>query len=117
MGTVFGRPAYTVTLGVRLALQTGAALIPVTCERLPHGRGYVLKFWPAMEGLSSVNESGKPDMVPAVTRMNQMLETMILSQPGQYLWGYARYKTPRQLAPLAASAPDHTPQKNSRNAP
>ena len=113
----FGKPAYTVTLGVRLALQSGAALIPATCERLPHGRGYVLKFWPAMEGLSSVNESGKPDMLPAVTRMNQMLETMILSQPGQYLWGYARYKTPRQMAHGSAStlSPEHAAKETGRN--
>jgi Kdo2-lipid IVA lauroyltransferase/acyltransferase len=24
----------------------------------------------------------------------------VLSQPGQYLWGYARYKTPRKEASL-----------------
>ena len=112
----FGRSAYTVTLGVRLALQTGAALIPATCERLPHGRGYALKFWPAMEAISGVDAAGKPDMVPAVTRMNQMLETMILSQPGQYLWGYARYKTPRQLAPLPAAAAEQQAEKNTGNA-
>ena len=112
----FGRPAYTVTLGVRLALQNGAVLMPVTCERLPRGRGYVLKFWPAMEGLVGADEAGKPDMVPAVTRMNQMLEAMILSQPGQYLWGYARYKTPRQVGPRPVSTPEQPPQKNSRNA-
>jgi Kdo2-lipid IVA lauroyltransferase/acyltransferase len=112
----FGRPAYTVTLGARLALQTGAVLMPVTCERLPRGRGYVLKFWPAMEGLVGADEAGKPDMVQAATRMNQMLENMILPQPGQYLWGYSRYKTPRQVAPRSASEPAHAPENNSRNA-
>jgi Kdo2-lipid IVA lauroyltransferase/acyltransferase len=112
----FGRPAYTVTLGARLALQTGAALIPVTCERLPRGRGYVLKFWPAIEGLTGANEAGTPDMVPAATRMNQMLETMIRSQPGQYLWGYSRYKTPRQLAPRPAGTAGHVSEKTSGNA-
>jgi Kdo2-lipid IVA lauroyltransferase/acyltransferase len=112
----FGRPAYTVTLGTRLALQTGAALIPVTCERLPRGRGYVLKFWPEVEGLPGVDGNAKPDIVQAATRMNQMLETMILSQPGQYLWGYSRYKTPRQVASPTATAPEHPPENNSRNA-
>jgi Kdo2-lipid IVA lauroyltransferase/acyltransferase len=112
----FGRPAYTVTLGARLALQTGAVLMPVTCERLPRGRGYVLKFWPAMEGLVGAIDAGKPDMVQAATRMNHMLEAMILSQPGQYLWGYSRYKTPRQVAPPPASPPEYTPEKTSRNA-
>lgn len=112
----FGTPAYTVTLGIRLALQTGAVLMPVTCERLPQGRGYVLKFWPAMKGLVAADKAGKPDMVPAVTRMNHMLETMILSQPGQYLWGYARYKTPRQMAPLAAGISRPADKESSRNA-
>ena len=58
-------------------------------------------------------------MLPAVTRMNQMLETMILSQPGQHLWGYARYKTPRQMAPSLAStlSPEHAANETGRNAP
>ena len=112
----FGKPAYTVTLGVRLALQNGAVLMPVTCERLPRGRGYVLKFWPAMEGLTGVDEAGKPDMVPAATRMNQMLEAMILSQPGQYLWGYARYKTPRQTAALPAGKSPPSREETSKDA-
>jgi Kdo2-lipid IVA lauroyltransferase/acyltransferase len=112
----FGKPAYTVTLGARLALQTGAVLMPVTCERLPHGRGYVLKFWPAVEGLSGDDEAGKPDMVPAATRMNHMLEAMILSQPGQYLWGYARYKTPRQTAPLPVGQPTPNREVISKDA-
>ena len=89
----FGRPAYTMTLAARLALQNGAALLPVSCERLPRGKGYVLKIWPAVSG---VQGSDKTDLLPAVTRINEAIEAIILSQPGQYLWGYARYKTPRK---------------------
>ena len=96
----FGRPAYTMTLAARLALQTGAAVLPVTCERLPHGRGYFLKIWPALTGLQAdgAADQGRPDLLRAVTVINQTLEAMVLSQPGQYLWGYARYKTPRKEA-------------------
>ena len=36
----------------------------------------------------------------AVTQINRAIEAIVLSQPGQYLWGYARYKTPRKEAPL-----------------
>ncbi len=89
----FGRPAYTMTLAARLALQSGAALLPVSCERLPRGRGYFLKIWPAVAGLQTREKS---DMLQAVTRINQAIEAIVLSQPGQYLWGYARYKTPRK---------------------
>jgi KDO2-lipid IV(A) lauroyltransferase len=30
--------------------------------------------------------------------MNQTLEALISQHPGQYLWGYARYKQPRAEA-------------------
>ncbi len=35
-------------------------------------------------------------MLHAVTLINQAIEAIVLSQPGQYLWAYARYKTPRR---------------------
>jgi len=89
----FGRPAYTMTLAARLALQTGAVLLPVSCERLPRGRGYFLKIWPPV---AQAAPEGKPDLAQAVTRVNQAIEAIVRSQPGQYLWGYARYKTPRK---------------------
>ena len=86
----FGKPAYTMTLAARLALQTGAAVLPVSCERLPKGRGYIVKIRPA------VDLPANCDLPSAVTRFNQAIETIVLSQPGQYLWGYGRYKKPRQ---------------------
>jgi len=98
----FGRPAYTMTLAARLALQSGAALLPVSCERLPRGRGYALKIWPPVAGLDTPGTpdvSRDADMLRAATRINQAIEAIVLSQPGQYLWGYARYKTPRHEAP------------------
>jgi Kdo2-lipid IVA lauroyltransferase/acyltransferase len=88
----FGKQAYTMTLAARLALQTGAVLLPVSCERLAFGRGYIVKIRPPVE--VPVNSA----LLPTVTRINQAIETIVLSQPGQYLWGYGRYKTPRQEA-------------------
>lgn len=98
----FGRSAYTMTLAARLALQSGAALLPVSCERLPRGRGYTLKIWPPVAGLDTrdtTDVSRQADMLRVVTLINQAIEAIVLSQPGQYLWGYARYKTPRHEAP------------------
>jgi KDO2-lipid IV(A) lauroyltransferase len=89
----FGRPAYTMTLAARLALQNGAVLLPVSCERLARGTGYALKIWPAVAGFDA---AGAPDMLAATTAINRAIEAIVLSQPGQYLWGYARYKTPRK---------------------
>ena len=96
----FGRPAYTMTLAARLALQSGAVLLPVSCERLPHRKGYRLKIWPALRDAGDRDKSDtvRADMLKLVTRVNEAIETIVLSQPGQYLWGYARYKTPRKEA-------------------
>ena len=104
----FGKPAYTMTLAARLALQSGAVLLPVSCERLPRGQGYFLKIWPPVAGLQAngiaAADAGprtgpmQSDILGTVTRINQAIEAIVLSQPGQYLWGYARYKTPRKDA-------------------
>ena len=99
----FGKPAYTMTLAARLALQNGAVLLPVSCERLPKGRGYIVKIRPAVN-LSVVDMTVSADLLQTVTRINQAIETIVLSQPGQYLWGYERYKTPRQEAHRQATA-------------
>lgn len=84
----FGREAYTMTLPARLVQQTGAALVLVWCERLPRGRGYrvhVRRF----EGELAA------DAREAATQINAEMERLVRAGPGQYLWGYARYKEPR----------------------
>lgn len=84
----FGRDAYTMTLAVRLAQQTGAAVVLARCERLPLGRGFVTHFEPLAAPLSDQLEV-------AVLQINQAMEHLIRQCPEQYLWGYARYKKPR----------------------
>lgn len=89
----FGRDAYTMTLPARLAQQTGAVLLPAWGERLPGGRGYVVhvRDWDAALGA---------DAQQAATQVNGQMERLVRESPSQYLWGYARYKTPREeLAP------------------
>ena len=84
----FGKPAYTMTLAVRLAQQTGAVTLLVWGERLSLGRGYVVHVLPAHTITAEQGED-------AVVQMNRALEALVLQHPGQYLWGYARYKQPR----------------------
>ena len=84
----FGKPAYTMTLAVRLAQQTGAVTLLVWGERLSLGRGYVVHVLPAHAITAEQGED-------AVVQMNRALEALVLQHPGQYLWGYARYKQPR----------------------
>ena len=90
----FGQPAYTMTLAARLALQTGATVVLARCERLSWGRGFDLYF----EDLPSPLPA---EMDAAVLHLNQAMEHLIRQCPQQYLWGYGRYKQPRQAAPAA----------------
>lgn len=92
----FGKDAYTMTLAARLALQTGATVVLARCERLPHGRGFELFFEGMPVELSDALET-------AVVQINQAMEHTIRQCPQQYLWGYGRYKNPRQEAPADAA--------------
>lgn len=85
----FGKPAYTMTLAARLALQTGAQVVLVWGERMPWGRGYQMH-------VSQMGQALSEDLDSAVLQINQAMADLILTRPQQYLWGYARYKQPRQ---------------------
>jgi Kdo2-lipid IVA lauroyltransferase/acyltransferase len=84
----FGKPAYTMTLAARLAAQTGARVVLIWGERLSWGRGYRLHARALGHELSS-------ELDVAVVQINQAMERLVRERPGQYLWGYARYKGPR----------------------
>ena len=94
---VFGKPAYTMTLAARLALQTGATVLLVRCEREPMGRGFVMYAEPLPQPLDA-------DLETAVRQVNEAMEHVIRQSPGQYLWGYGRYKQPRADAPAAEAS-------------
>lgn len=91
---VFGKDAYTMTLAARLALQTGATVLLVRCERESAGRGFVMYAEPLPQPLST-------DLETAVRQINEAMEHVIRQCPGQYLWGYGRYKQPRADGPAA----------------
>jgi len=84
----FGRDAYTMTLPARLALQSRAHLLLIWGERLPRGQGYVVRVQP-------LNAPAGQDVQALTLSINQAMERMVLACPTQYLWGYARYKVPR----------------------
>ncbi len=96
----FGKPAYTMTLAARLVQQTGAAICLIWATRLPGGSGYTVQFAPLAEPLPP---RGKMDeeawTLAAATAINRSMEALIAQEPTQYLWGYHRYKSPRQADP------------------
>lgn len=102
----FGRPAYTITLVARLAQQTGAPVFITVCERLAPGAGFAIRVTPVESpALADRNASAEA----GAQAINEAVETEVRRLPGQYLWGYARFKQPR-IEPAASAPPTPTDQ-------
>ncbi len=82
----FGRPAYTMTLAMRLSERPNTVTFLAFGERLPGGAGFRVCVRPLPEAL--------PGETPA-RHLNRAVESLVRENPGQYLWGYNRYKLPR----------------------
>ena len=91
----FGEPAYTMTLSARFARLADARVLLAWGERLSWGRGYVVHVLP-IEQVLEAPLSG--DMAELTAQINLAMERVIARCPQQYLWGYARYKSPRPAA-------------------
>jgi Kdo2-lipid IVA lauroyltransferase/acyltransferase len=86
----FGRSAYTATLAPKLARRAGVVCFLAYARRLPRGAGYAIVLRPLLEALPGESQT---------RRLNRALEALVRECPGQYLWGYNRYKTPRGARP------------------
>lgn len=93
----FGKPAYTMTLSAKLQQMTGAPIILSYAERLPCGRGFVIRFVPFEEMLGETAEQ-------QARAINAAMEKLIARCPSQYFWSYNRYKTPDGAAQPTTSA-------------
>jgi KDO2-lipid IV(A) lauroyltransferase len=87
----FGRAAYSMTLPAKLATMAKAEVILVYAERLPKGRGFVVRFVPFDGSLAG-------DAAAQATAINHAMEKLIASCPAQYFWSYNRYKKPHGVA-------------------
>ncbi len=83
----FGRTAYTMTLPAKLAQLGDAVIIATYAERLPFGRGYVIRFVPFEGTLDG-------DSAQQARAINAAMEKLIARSPAQYYWSYNRYKVP-----------------------
>ena len=95
----FGRPAYTMTLAAKLALQTGAPWLLTIGERLPGAQGWRIRVFEPPEPLPTLAACGGDDgahQTECAAVMNRAMEFLIRQCPTQYLWGYHRYKRPRR---------------------
>jgi len=119
-----GQEAYTMTLAMKLAHQTQSLVVMGWCERLPRGqfRGHFLPLGtPAKSKDTGAAQENEPvqglqplssltldeatlnkrsagfDIHAACQVMNDAIEQMVKQHASQYLWGYARFKQPREM--------------------
>jgi Kdo2-lipid IVA lauroyltransferase/acyltransferase len=93
----YGHSAYTMTLAAKLAAQSDAAVLLIWAARLPRGGGYEVGLQPLAEPLPArAAQAEEAWALAAAQAINRSMQAVIDQRPEQYLWGYHRYKQPRQ---------------------
>jgi Kdo2-lipid IVA lauroyltransferase/acyltransferase len=87
----FGITACTASGLARIALKTGAAVLPGFMLWEPNERRYVLHFGPHLHFERS--GSSERDVLAATQQCNDVLESWIRRYPDQWLWIHRRWKT------------------------
>jgi KDO2-lipid IV(A) lauroyltransferase len=87
----FGRQACTASGLARVALKTGAAVLPGFMLWEPSEQKYVLHFGPELNFDRS--EDAEADILAATRQCNRVLESWIRRYPDQWLWIHRRWKT------------------------
>jgi len=82
----FGEPCMMSTSTSRVALHSGAAVVPLFFCRLSDDSGYVIRFDPPLEDLPT------GDAVRDTVRLAKVLEQFVRACPEQYFWTHRRFK-------------------------
>lgn len=80
----FGVPANTITATAQMARVTGAKVVPFGLKRT--AKGYEIEIGEPLQDFPT------DDPVADATRVNQMLESLVLKAPEQYFWLHRRFK-------------------------
>ncbi len=107
----FGISACTASGLARIALRTGAAIVPGFLLWEPSESRYVLHFAPPIQPLLTGDRA--QDMEALTARCTSVLESWIRRYPDQWLWIHRRWKTrPAGEAPLYG-VPARPPQPSA----
>jgi KDO2-lipid IV(A) lauroyltransferase len=87
----FGIPASTTAGIARVALHTGAAVVPAFCVWDASSRRYRIQFEPPLEFV--VTSDREQDLRAATQQMASVIEKYIRRYPDQWLWIHRRWKT------------------------
>ena len=88
----FGRPACTRDAVARLAMRTGAPVVPGFLYRAADGVGRVARFSPALEMLPAGDDS-KAAVAENTRRMTAAIEDAIRAAPDHWSWIHRRWRT------------------------
>src|SRR5271155_872690 len=89
----FGIPASTAGGLARIALRTGAAVVPGFTVWDAKLRKYSLRFDPAVELIRTNNNDNEADIVANTAKFTKVIEDVIRRYPDQWLWVHRRWKT------------------------
>ena len=81
----FGKPAFTTTLPAQLALKFGLSVVPVFLER-DEFNNFTIQFY---EEIKSSDFKNKLEMTK---KLNNLLESLIIKNPYQWIWTHNRWK-------------------------
>jgi Kdo2-lipid IVA lauroyltransferase/acyltransferase len=87
----FGKAACTTTGIARVALHTGAAVVPGYAVRDESIRKYRLRFEPPVELIRTGDE--ERDVLENTRRFAKVIEQIIRKYPEQWVWVHARWKS------------------------
>lgn len=87
-----GRESHTAAGPLRLALRTGAAVVPMAIVRAPRGR-YAVEIREPL-ALEGTGDSSR-DLEESVRRAAAALDSFIRAHPEQWLWVHDRWPRPR----------------------
>src|SRR5271167_2981610 len=87
----FGIPACTASGMARVALHTGAAVVPAFTIWDPVLRKYRVEFDPALELVRTGNDEA--DAVANTALLTKVIEQYVRRYPDQWLWVHRRWKT------------------------
>ena len=88
----FGMPAGTVLGPAKLAVATGAPIIPLFCTREPDDR-YRIWLGDQITAAPDARSLGESELLRLTREVNIGLEQGIRRCPGQYLWMHNRFKS------------------------
>jgi KDO2-lipid IV(A) lauroyltransferase len=87
----FGVPACTASGVARVALRTGAAVVPAfTIWDRDRGK-YRIRFDPPLQLVQTGDDEA--DALANTARFTQVIEDYVRRYPGQWLWVHRRWKT------------------------